>query len=204
MNLQVNLGNSALGKDFRIDFLQENLQYTLVQGEVGSGKTIITKHIYNQLINQNTIEEIGFVFLDFTQVDYIGWESTYNFLNPTGSMEKALEYLELIVDLSNKRSQRLADSNKAIFVHFNQNDLFVNYSEETRKLLSAIKPNSNIYFVYLTSNNSELSIPDFYIKNTKLSIFCTSSRKTVTVNNMVTTIEPLPLDTTEQVAELFA
>lgn len=204
MNLQISLGNAVIGEDFKIDFLKDDLQFSLIQGDVGSGKSTMTKYMYTQLIKQNTPEELGFVFLDFTQVDYIDWESNYSFLKPTGSMVKALEYLELIVDLSNKRSQGLVDSSKAIFVHFQQNDLFVNHPEETHKLLSSVKPNSNTYFIYLTANDSELSIPDWYISRKNLSILCTSSNKTVNVGNNLTNLEPLTPDLIKHSQEFIA
>ena len=77
MNLNLNFGKDKNGKDIFIDIQKEKIHTTFLTGTTGSGKSILHYWLYKQLMEKNTSDEIRFLFMDMTRVDFAGWRTPY-------------------------------------------------------------------------------------------------------------------------------
>lgn len=152
MNLKVNLGlNKETNQEYFVDFAEQNIGLTLLVGATGTGKSVLGYHIYQQLVSQNSPDEIGFVWLDNIRVEF--YHSNQNspyLLYPISMFEKALEVLE---DLVSKLDE-INRGNKHLFVHIEELDFFVLDYERTKKVLTQLlkhKDNSKIHIIFSTS-----------------------------------------------------
>lgn len=73
MNLKVDLGVDEQGQNVIVDIEKQNIHFIILLGTTGSGKSVFHYHLYKQLAEQNTPEELGFVFYDMTRVDFAGY-----------------------------------------------------------------------------------------------------------------------------------
>lgn len=135
------LGRKDSGEDFLLNLEKEGIHFILLAGETGSGKSIFHYNLYKELSKKHTPEEIGFLFLDMTWVDFTYWDSEY-LLQPTiVDTDEALDALE-----------NLKDKSRTIFVHIEECDMIHADREKFEKGLDNIlKNNKNIYVVYSTS-----------------------------------------------------
>lgn len=147
-NINTLVGINKENEKISINFT--NHHFVLLVGKTGSGKSIFHNYLYKILCSQNSPEEIGFIFLDMTKVDFNGWNSKY-IINNQSKMEDAIKVLE---DLSLE-----ATTNRHIFIHIEECDMFVNYQERTEKAISELLKNrKDITIIYSTSSPSERTV----------------------------------------------
>ena len=142
MNLKVRLGMDVSGKGVYLDFATTHLM--LLLGSTGSGKSVFHYHLYKSLVEQNTPNEIGFIFLDMTQVDFVDSDSPYLVQPREVRVEQSLLVLE---ELS-----REAPSAKQIFVHIEECNMVVQCWERTMNALRALcEKRPDVHVMYSTS-----------------------------------------------------
>lgn len=155
-NLNVNLGKDTSDNDVYLDLEQERLHLTLLVGTTGSGKSIFHNNLYNELSKQNTSEEIGFVFLDSTRVDFMDWQSPYLFLPPSTG-DEAINVLEKIA---------LTNEIKTLFIHIEECDLFIKFTKRMKQVLTKVLKNkNNIYIIFSTSRPSKEDVLQDWLMN---------------------------------------
>lgn len=173
MNLNVRLGKDALDKDIYLDLDKEKLHLILLIGATGTGKSIFHNNLYRELARQNSPDDIGFVFLDMTRVNFMGWRSPYLFLPPATGNE-AMDVLEKIAEESRLRVSGKKDATRAIFVQMEECDLFYSFPERIKKALTSIladKAKNNIYIIFSTSRPSPKDvIQDWLLELTDLKV----------------------------------
>jgi DNA segregation ATPase FtsK/SpoIIIE-like protein len=159
------IGISKDNEEVIVDFTNHN--FMLLIGETGSGKSIFHNYLYRLLSSDNSPQEIGFIFLDMTRVDFSGWKSKY-IINNESRMEDAIKILE---DLSLEET-----TNRHIFIHIEECDMFVNYKERTEKAISVLlEKRKDITIIYSTSSPSERTMSPFMLSLVDIKVACKTS-----------------------------
>ena len=173
MNLKINAGKDIKSKDIFIDLQKENLHTIILTGSTGSGKSIFHYSMYKQLMEQNSPDDLGFVFMDMTQVDFTRWHSPYLYLPITVWTEQALNELELLANESELRAHGKSDSKRAIVIHIEECDMValepIRFENAWLKIAEN-KDKSNIYLVFSTSRPSPDVFTKTILKNTDLKV----------------------------------
>lgn len=173
MNFNVFTGNDLKGKKYYLDLKKENLHTIFLTGTTGSGKSIFHTSIYKQLMEQNTSDELGFVFMDMTQVDFASWYSPYLYLPIILWTDQALNALELLAKESELRAQGKSDNKRAIVIHIEECDMMAldNHRFEQAWLkIEKHKDKNNMYIVFSTSRPSTDVFTEIIRKNTDLKV----------------------------------
>lgn len=150
MNLKVNLGNSIEGEAIISDLAKDNIHFIILVGSTGSGKSVFHYHLYKQLAENNSPEDLGFIFFDMTRTDFSGWESPF-VIDRTLDAEPALNKFEKLGKQGNPTNK------KAVFVHIEEmNMLSVSATrfEDALENILKNKRDNNIYVVFSTSRPS--------------------------------------------------
>lgn len=150
MNLKANLGTAILGNEVRVDFAKDNIHFIILIGSTGSGKSVFHYHVYKQLAENNSPEDLGFIFFDMTRTDFSGWESPF-VVDRILDAEPALKKFEELGKQSNPTNK------KTIFVHIEEmNMLSVSATrfEDALENILKHKIDNNIYVVFSTSRPS--------------------------------------------------
>ena len=82
MNTKVRLGKTKPYKCFVIDLEKDSVHNILLTGVTGSGKSTLCHSLLEQLIRQNSPEEVGFVIMDFKRVEYAEYKNSPYLLEP--------------------------------------------------------------------------------------------------------------------------
>lgn len=163
----VYLGKDELGEDIILNFEKEGVRFTLLIGETGSGKSIFHNNLYQELSAKHTSQEIGFVFMDMTQVDFTLWNSEYLAMPVIVDAEKTLDILET-----------LQDEKRTIFVHIEECDMVhKDRAKFERGLDNIIKENNNIHVVYSTSRIDHKYLNDWMEKYINLKVVFKTATK---------------------------
>lgn len=140
------LGKNQEGEEVRLDFDDQGIHCILLAGKTGSGKSIFHNHLYRELTRLYTPDEIEFLFLDMTRVDFVRWESSYLARPVIVKIDEAFAALE---ELAERGSH-----GKITFVHIEECDLA---SEDMGRLTRVLrnlfqkKTSNSVYLVYSTS-----------------------------------------------------
>ena len=140
--MKINLGINKDINRIELDFDKEKINFILLVGETGAGKSIFHRQLYKQLSEKYSSDEIGFVFLDNTMVDFNDWESDYLIKSVFGKPKEAVKVLHELVG---------KNTNKKIFVHIEECDMVYADKKGVELALDKIKELKNIYIVYSTS-----------------------------------------------------
>jgi DNA segregation ATPase FtsK/SpoIIIE-like protein len=172
MNLTINTGKQNNGDDVVLDFAKQNLNLILLIGSTGSGKSVFHSNLYAQLLEQNTPEELSFVLIDNTRVDFYNFPESYLIKRCITQNEAMAELVNTREEL-NRRSVGENANSKAIFVHIEECDQFVQDPKATEEFFREfiqLKQDSNIFVVYSTSRPSENMLPTWLIDAADLKV----------------------------------
>lgn len=150
----INLGKNEGGEDVSLDFGPDGNRFVLLAGMTGSGKSIFHKHVYHDLMARYTPEEIGFIFMDMTRVDFGGWDPAYLIRPVIVDSDEALGVLETVHDEA-----------RTIFIHIEENNMVHHDRLRFEKgIENVLYANTNIVLVYSTSVIDPEYIPDWLEK----------------------------------------
>lgn len=152
------MGKDQSGCEIYIDLEKENIHFILLTGTTGSGKSIFHNNLYYQLVKQNTPEEVGFVFLDMTRVDFTGWQSPYMLFPTLVQIEEALSTLEKLGEESERRVKGHSETKRAILIHIEECDMVAKSPGRFEKAILNIlkyKDKNNMFLIFSTSRPSE-------------------------------------------------
>ena len=176
MNLNLNFGKDKNGKDIFIDLQKEKIHTTLLTGTTGSGKSILHYWLYKQIMETNTLDDVRFLFMDMTQVDFVGWKTPYLYKSTIVLAEQGLDELEKISTMDFKDS--------ALIIHIEECSMVAYDQQRFERIWGAIHENmSNIYAVFSTSRPSS-DIFTSQLKNTtdmNISFVLSSEKDSVAV-----------------------
>lgn len=105
-------------------------------------------------MDQNSPEELAFVFLDMTRHDFVYWRQTHLYCPVIVRQDEAFMMLEKLGRLSAQRANGEADASKTLFVHIEECDMVANDTARFESALEAITKhmkNNNTYLVFSTS-----------------------------------------------------
>lgn len=171
MKADIYVGKDISGKNAFLDLTKEKLQTILLVGQTGSGKSVFHNFLYKQLMEQNSPEELGFVFLDMTRVDFSQWTSNYLYLPTIYDSKQALNAFELLGSESASRAKNDSMKKKSIFIHIEECDMVFQDKkrfEDTWVKISENKDRSNIYLVFSTSRVGREVLSEKILNNTDL------------------------------------
>jgi len=181
MKSNIYVGKDDGGSSLFIDLEKENLHTILLVGQTGSGKSIFHYSLYMQLMEQNSPEELGFVFLDMIRVDFSDWESDYLYLPPIVDVEKGLNTLELLGNESIQRAKGKSKKERAILIHIEECDMvYYDPARFKRAWLNITKHRNvnNMYLVFSTSRPSPAVLTKTILNETDLKVvFTLASRE---------------------------
>jgi DNA segregation ATPase FtsK/SpoIIIE-like protein len=136
------LGKDKQGERVELDLDAEKIHFILLAGQSGSGKSVFHNNLYKELSEKYLSDEIGFVFLDMTRVDFYNWSSDYMYRPVTFDPVEAIQILhDLAEDTTDKK----------IFIHIEECDMVAHDRAEVERALDALRKRDNIYILYSTS-----------------------------------------------------
>lgn len=169
MNSKINLGMAKDGEEVIVDLVRDNIKLILLLGESGSGKSVFHYNFYNQLVDQNTPNELSFIFIDNTRVDFSSFASDY-VKEYIAGQEEAMQELS---DIQNKLQSDTINNNSLLVVHIEECDQFAQEPEKMADFFAEFiksKQNNNIVIVYSTSRPAEDAVPDWLINAADLKV----------------------------------
>lgn len=152
---KIYLGNDKNGDKIELDFDEEKINFILLAGGTGSGKSIFHYNLYKELTNKYTSDEIGLVFLDMTKVDFYNWSSDYLIKPVVNNSKEAINTLHELAELK---------TDKKIFIHIEECDMVYEDRKGIESAFEKLKERKNIYIIYSTSRLDREYLSD-WMKN---------------------------------------
>lgn len=163
MNLLLNFGSDNKNNDIFIDLKKENIKTILLTGETGTGKSILHEHLYDQLIANNSADELQFVFFDMTAVDFSNWKgSPYLKLPVIHRSDHALDAFEMIL--------KQPSNDKLTIIHIEECDIVYENRQQFEKAWQTAYKTENIIVIFSTSRPSDEVFTDSVLNSSDLKI----------------------------------
>ena len=199
---KIYLGDDKQGSRIELDFDEEKIKFILLIGKTGTGKSMFHRNLYKQLLEKYSSNEIGFVFLDNSMVDFGDWQSDYLMKSVIGNPKEAIKTL---LELSEEKV------NKRVFVHIEECDMVYADRSRVESALMKIKDLKNVYIIYSTSRIDReylgdwmkhfidlkvvFSVPteddsNFLIGNDKANHFKSNGERVIVFNNKQILCQP--------------
>ncbi len=171
MNLKVSLGKDIDKQDYSIDFAKQNINLTLIAGSSGTGKSVLGYHIYQQLVKQNSPNEITFVLIDNVHLEFTQWnqKSPYLYCPNITDQTKALKVLESVAE----QIDQINSSTKHYFIHIEECNQFASDTERMKQIFQKLfqnKSDSKIHLIFSTSRPSKEIFADWLLEISDLKI----------------------------------
>ncbi len=175
MNLKVNLGKDSAGNDVILDLKGQHIYLTILVGVTGSGKSVLGNHIYRQLVEQNSPNELGFVLIDNTLFNFTGWQQQSPFLLSPVLLkaEQSIEMLEEIARLRGSDETAALRGIKATIIHIEEYDLLCSYPERFKKAITSILSSSrksHTHIIYSTSRIGSSALPSWLLSHVDFKV----------------------------------
>ncbi len=152
---KIYLGQDKDGEKVELDFDQEGINFILLAGGTGSGKSIFHNNLYKELTEKYSPDEIGFVFLDMTRTDFHHGPSPYLLKPVVNDPTEAIQTLHDVVDLK---------TDKIVFVHIEECDMVFTDRQRLDRAFEKLKDQKNIHVIYSTSRIDQDYLAD-WLKN---------------------------------------
>ena len=146
----IHLGNTTEREHFELDFDETGARFILLTGMTGSGKSVFHSHLYREFMRAYTPEELGFIFLDMTRVDFADWDARYLARPIVHNVDDALRVLDEIAE---------SDDDRKLVIHIEECDMVYRDRARMEAALDRLKTKKNILVVYSTSRID----PDYLI-----------------------------------------
>jgi hypothetical protein len=152
MNLSIMLGKSIGNKAIVLDLGKDQIHTVVFSGMTGSGKSAFHHRVIQQLMSQNSPEEVGFVLVDFKKVEFGDYQGSPYLIQPVRfELEEAAACLRELVRESSRRFQGKNTSPKTLVVHIEECDIVYHAPgllEEIWKTVDeqATKNNMHLFF----------------------------------------------------------
>ncbi len=165
--------NIYIGRDWKknkvfINFNKENIHRIVLSGESGSGKSIFHSSLYQQLVQQNTPEQLGFVFLDMTKLDFSNFPySAYLYKPVIVDMQKALECFDKLGKESKSKKP------KSILIHIEECDMIYHDRKRFEQAwlnIASNKDKNDVFIVFSSSRCCPEVFTKTILDNTDLKI----------------------------------
>lgn len=174
MNTKVRLGKTKPYKCFVIDLEKDSVHNILLTGVTGSGKSTLCHSLLEQLIRQNSPEEVGFVIMDFKRVEYAEYKNSPYLLEPIiYDPDVGLKALEKLADLAKARYRGLKKGNRLIVVIIEECDIVYEDPVLFEKCwieLNLHKEMSRITILFSSSRNSREVFSDKVVNHSDLRL----------------------------------
>jgi hypothetical protein len=157
----LNLGIDGHGKKIELDLVKEKIDFILLVGGTGSGKSIFHNYLYKQLSESYSPDELGFVFLDNTMTDFNDWQSDYVVKSVMGRPQEAIKAL---AEIANQEPRKI------LFIHIEECDIVHIDRAEVEASLMKLKRMENVFIVYSTSRIDRDYLGDWMKKFTCLKV----------------------------------
>lgn len=138
----VYMGNDADGKRVELDFDKEGINFILLVGETGSGKSFFHAHLYKELMEKYSSDEIGFAIFDMTRVGFMDFPSDYLVMPIIHDATEAIKALKELAD---------SETDKLIFIHIEECDMVYRDRKAVEDNLRKMKERKNFHIIYSTS-----------------------------------------------------
>jgi len=158
---KIYLGKDNSGNKVELDFDKERINFILLAGATQSGKTVFHDNLYKELLEKYSKDEIGFLFLDMTMVDFHDWPSDYLIKPIIYDREKAIKALDELTGLK---------TNKIIFVHIEECDMVHRGRKAVERAFMKLQSLKNIHIVYSTSRIDKEYLDDWMEKFVDLKV----------------------------------
>ena len=173
MNLKISLGKTLDSeKKVYIDLQKDNIHTIVFSGSTGSGKSTFHHEIAKQFIKNNTPKEVGFIFIDFKQVEFSEYKnSDYLCHSIIYKSEEAAVVLKDLIKESGLRFKGIKSSEKAIVVNIEESDIFYSFPTLLEEVWQTIKNQSernNIYVLFSSSKCSKEVFTAKLLENSSL------------------------------------
>lgn len=159
MNLKVSIGKTLDGKEeVFLDLKKDKVNTVVFSGATGSGKSSFHHSVTEEIIKNNTPEQVGFIFIDFKQVEFGKYKnSDYLYHSIIYKPEEAAVVLKDLIKESRLRFKGLKSSEKAIIVHIEESDILYSFPallEEVWQTIEEQSERNNIYVLFSSSKCS--------------------------------------------------
>ncbi|MDD4110563.1 MAG: FtsK/SpoIIIE domain-containing protein [Clostridia bacterium] len=173
MNLKISIGKTLDSKkEIFLDLNKDNIHTTIISGPTGSGKTIFNHNIAEQIMSNNTPEEVGFIFMDFKRIEFGEYKDSEYLLHPViYDIQEAIVVLKNLIQKSEERYAGIDNSKKAIIVQIEECDIVFQAPSLLSEVWTAIDEQSsknNIYILFSTSRPASSVITPEIIKHSAL------------------------------------
>lgn len=153
----------SFAEDINIDLRSGAIKTVLITGETGSGKSTLVESVYSQLQSNFTSQELGFLILDMTRVEFIDWKKSPYLLSPViYKTHDAFEAFEMALNSHDKR--------KLTVIHIEECDMVIEAQERFERLWSCANSVENMLVVFSTSRPAKNVLTDRILKDTDLKI----------------------------------
>jgi Cdc6-like AAA superfamily ATPase len=166
MNLKISIGKALNSeKEVFLDLQKDNVHTIVFSGSTGSGKSTFHHEITKQLIKNNTPKEVGFVFIDFKQVEFSEYKnSDYLYHSIIYKPEEAAVVLKDLIHESELRFKGSKSSEKTIVVNIEESDILYSFPTLLEEVWQAIKEQSEKNNIYVLFSSSKCSNEVFTAK----------------------------------------
>lgn len=138
------LGDVIDGERLELDFNAEEIRFVLLVGMTGSGKSVFHSHLYREFMCAYAPEELGFIFLDMTRVDFADWDPAYLAQPIVHDIEEAFQVLE---------NAGTPDTDRKLLIHIEECDMVYRDRARMEAALDRLKTKENVMVVYSTSRS---------------------------------------------------